>query len=217
MLDHVLAVLLLLILPARALWRSLTPRPESSKAGRYRATIMTVVGLLVLLTADWLLAARSVTALGLTVPTTMPALIGVGIAVTIILVLGVAMRRTGASGGDDAARARREMLPDNAVELRLFVLFAVAVGFGWEVLYRGFLLFYLASYVDLPPAVVAAAVAYGAAHGFRSWSLFAGSIASAFAFTIGYALTQNLWWLILLHVALPLTGLLVCQSQSAKR
>lgn len=41
----------------------------------------------------------------------------------------------------------------------------------------------------LPGGVVAAALTYGAAHGFKSRGQFAGSIVAAIAFTIGYAAT----------------------------
>ena len=91
----------------------------------------------------------------------------------------------------------------------MFALLAFAAGFGWEVLYRGFLLFYLQPYVGLAGAVFVSAIVYGAAHEFRSWSQSAASIAAAFSFTIGYALTDNLWWLILLHTGLPLVGIMI--------
>lgn len=52
-------------------------------------------------------------------------------------------------------------------------------------------------------AVVLAAVSYGAGHGYKSFKQFAGSIGVSLAFTIGYALTGSLWWLIVLHAAAP--------------
>ena len=59
----------------------------------------------------------------------------------------------------------------------------------------------------LPLAVALAAIAYGAGHGYKNAKQFAGSIAAAFAFTIGYALTGSLWWLIVLHAAAPVSML----------
>jgi membrane protease YdiL (CAAX protease family) len=57
-------------------------------------------------------------------------------------------------------------------------------------------------------AILVVATAYGLAHGLKSMPVLLGSLASALAFTIGYALTHNLWWLILLHTGLPLIGAL---------
>jgi hypothetical protein len=54
---------------------------------------------------------------------------------------------------------------------------------------------------------VVAATAYGGAHGFRDIRQFGGSVVSALAFTMGYALTHSLWWLILIHTALPLLAI----------
>jgi membrane protease YdiL (CAAX protease family) len=72
-----------------------------------------------------------------------------------------------------------------------------------QLLYRGFLMLVLT-----PGAVILAALAYGAGHGYKSRGQFAGSIVSAFLFTIGYVLTGSLWWLMLLHMGLPLFGLI---------
>lgn len=208
MLDHLLAILLLGVVPIRALWRSRTNQPSSKpKTTRYLTTISMVAGLLILLTVDWLAMGRAAMALGLGTPRTTPALIGLGVAAALLAVLGLVSRRGSASARADVVQARRELLPETPSEVRLFLLFAAAVGFGWEVLYRGFLLLYLQPHIGLTGAVVTAALAYGLAHGFKGWGQFAGSIVAAFAFTIGYAMTGNLWWLILLHTALPLLGL----------
>lgn len=64
------------------------------------------------------------------------------------------------------------------------------IGIGWELLYRGFLLLALAPWLGTWGAVVLAAVAYGAAQGYKSPG----------------QLTGSLWWLMLLHVAMPLTA-----------
>ena len=159
MLDHILAFLLLVVIPARALWRSRTTRSnQASKTRRYLTTIGLAGGLLVFLTFDWHLAGRSVEALGLSVPATVPALIGLAITFVLLATLGVLVRRKSSAANAEAEHLRREMLPETVKEFRLFLLFALAVGFGWEVLYRGFLLFYLPPHIGLAAAVVASAI-----------------------------------------------------------
>lgn len=208
MLDHILAFLLLVVIPARALWRSRTRRlNQEPKTTRYLTTIGLVGGLLAFLVLDWHVARRPVEALGLGIPSATPALVGLAITVTLLTALAILVRRKAGEGSAIAERARRELLPATPNEVRLFLLLTMAVGFGWEVLYRGFLLFYLPAHVGLAAAVVASAVAYGAAHGFKSPGQFVGSIVAALAFAVGYALTDNLWWLIVLHTGLPLLTL----------
>ena len=121
--------------------------------------------------------------------------------------MGLAVRKHEGSGDNNGQVKGNDLLPESARDIRLFMLFVLMVGFGWEVLYRGFLLLYLPPHIGLPGAVVTAALAYGLAHGIKSRGQVIGSIIAAFAFTIGYVLTQNLWWLIILHVGLPLIGL----------
>lgn len=213
MLDHLLAVLLLLAVPVRGLWRSrvIQTSPEP-KINRYVATIGMVGVLLSLLIVDWVISGRLATSLGLGAPTSTRALAGLGIT-SVLIVLALVVRPKSSSGRKGMEQARRELLPETSNEVRLFLLLAVAVGFGWEVLYRGFLLFYLQPHIGLAGAVIVAALAYGLAHGFKGWGQFAGSIVAALAFTIGYAETGNLWWLILLHTALPLLGLFASRSR----
>lgn len=214
MLDHILAILLLVILPARALWRSRDKHSSSgSKATRYLTTIGIAVGLLVLLAIDWIVMGREITTLGLGVPVTTAAHIGIGITAVALLVLGVAVRRKPKPLKEDVASAQQELLPETPTEVRIFFLFAVVIGFAWEVLYRGFLLFYLTPHIGLAGAVCVASITYGAAHGYKTLIQFIGSIVAAFAFTIGYAITANLWWLVILHTALPLLSILAMKAK----
>lgn len=208
MLDQILAILLIAAIPARALWRSRAKsKALKTKSTRYRDTIAMVAGLLIILAIDWVATGRTAETLGLAIPSTLPALACLAVAFTMIVVLAIAIalrpvRMT------DAGGSGREMLPETLAEFRLYALFTLVAGFGWEVLYRGFLLHYLSPLVGIPAAIAIAALAYGLGHGFKSPKQLAGSLISAFAFTIGYALTANLWWLIVLHVGLPVVGVL---------
>jgi membrane protease YdiL (CAAX protease family) len=76
-------------------------------------------------------------------------------------------------------------------------------GVAWEVLFRGYLLWALTPRVGIVGAVFVASVAYGVAHGYKSPRQFTSSLVSALLFTIAYALTHSLWWLMLIHGGLP--------------
>ncbi|MDJ0276058.1 type II CAAX endopeptidase family protein [Sphingomonas sp. 2R-10] len=208
MLDHILAILLLIVVPMRALWRSRPGRPASStKITRYISTIGMVTGLLALLATSWLITGRSAEALGLAAPTSTPSLIGLGIAVVIFITLFLGRnKKPKPSQKEGIEAAQRDLFPETPKETRLFLFLCLAVGGGWEILYRGFLLYYLPSMIGLFWAVIIAAVAYGAAHGFKNPKQFVGSIVSALVFTVAYVATSNLWWLMLIHIGVMLIG-----------
>lgn len=207
MLDHVLAALLIVALPIRALCRDLRRTPPRAKLDRYRSTTLMIAALLALLGVDWVAASRRVGALGLDIPNTTPAIAALVITLVLIVVIVImGLRRVGSA--DDRPRdVQATMLPGTPQERSAFLVFVLAAGIGWEVLYRGFLLFYLTPFVGPVSAVCVSAVAYAFAHGFGGAKLFAGSLVSALLFTIGYYATSSLWWLVVLHVALPLLGL----------
>lgn len=207
--DFGLLIALLVLVPANSLVRSLAPRrgPDLSRVARYGRTIVIIGVLLVLLAFDWALTGRSLADLGLDLPPSLPGLGGLAVSAVLItamiLVTRAWPRRTGSSA-DEAAK----LMPQSPGERRIFILFALAVGCGWELLYRGFLLWALTPLATLPGAIVIAAVTYGLAHGYKTRRLFIGSLISAFLFVGAYAATGSLWWLMLLHSALPLVGLL---------
>jgi len=209
LLDMILAFLLLIVLPARALWRSQTRSSDTPRSRKYTVTILMVAGLLTILCIDWWIAGRSADALGLGLPTTTPALVGLGVSAGLLALFRFLIWYKREAPAPEAERAARQLLPQTASEIRMFVAFSLAVGLGWEVLYRGFLLFYLPLHVGLVAAVIISAIAYGVGHGFKNLGQFAGSIVAALAFAIGYALTASLWWLAILHVGLPLLTLTI--------
>ena len=203
--DLALAALLLVAFPAWQIWRSLSAgdRPKAPKLWRYLRTCAIIAALLALLAATWIAQGRSLAALGLDIPLSVAGLIALAIAAALISVLFV---------GTMAMKPRRdwltlgaELMPDTPRETAAFVAMTVLIGCGWELLYRGFLLWALSPAIGMPLAIAAAATAYGLAHGYKSRGQLFGSIVAALVFCIGYALTDSLWWLMLIHTALPLT------------
>jgi len=210
MLDSLLGLTLLFGWPIYALLRGLsTGRAPIDKRTRYRKSMAIVTVFLIVLFVDWVSHSRGLTQLGLAAPTSRFAIAGCVVAVVVAIGLFVAGRKKSAlqeaAKPDDPADP---ILPESRDELRSFVLFAIVAGLGWEVLYRGFLLFWLSPLIGLAPAVASSSIAYGLSHGSKSITQTAGSLVSALLFTTGYAATGNLWWLILLHIAMPLAVVL---------
>lgn len=213
MVEYVLAAALIGVMPARGLCKNFRRADvKTSRPRRYLTSGAIIAALLALLGYCWLHAVRSPALLGLDIPVSDRGMIGFAIAGVVFAVLAVVefvMKHRGDSASEDKARqklAGNDLLPRNRNELVLFLGFAVLAGCGWELLYRGFLIWLLTPHIGTVGAVCIAALAYGAAHGFKSRAQFLGSLVSAFAFTIAFVLTASLWWLMLIHSVAGIAG-----------
>lgn len=213
MIDYVLLVLLVGVMPARALYKSLRgARPEGNRSKTYLSSGAIILGLLVVLCYAWLHANRAPALLGLETPVSERSIIGLGIAVVLFIVLAiveVVAKHKRAGRNNAKARQRlesNELLPRNRHELILFLGFGLLAGCGWELLYRGFLIWFLVPRIGMVGAICLAALTYGVAHGYKTRGQFVGSIISAFAFTIAFVLSGSLWWLMLIHTMAALVG-----------
>jgi membrane protease YdiL (CAAX protease family) len=200
-----LAVILIFALPARAIFHSLASRPKRTRSRRYAETMVEI-----LLGGLWAVAFQEKIALadlGMGWP---PSVAGqAGLAFAVVLILGLSATVLLAKPKPTSPREQEAMadMPQDKGEAWLFGALAPVLGFGWEILYRAYLLWYLTPLVGLIPGIVIASVAYGLAHGVKDRVQVIGSIGSAFLFTIGFAVTQSLWWLVAIHTALPLIGM----------
>lgn len=211
MLDLALALYLIFVYPSAQLWRSMRQRDalKRPRGQRYLNSIRTIsVALLVLLAACcW--SGHTARDLGLALPTSGAALWCLVIPFIGLPALYLASKAkvSPEKAADMRARAEsNDMMPRTLRELKLFMLATLFIGAGWELLYRGFLTLVLAPFIGVWGAVIVAGLAYGAAHGYRSAGQLAASIISALLFGAGYVLTGSLWWLIAVHIGLPLLG-----------
>ena len=215
MLNHLLAAYLLIIFPAWNLWRSVRPasdKPPRSLMRRYWTMSCHSLVLLGLLWAGASQAGYTSGQLGFDMPLSSAGAWGLGCAVLLLAGLWaigsvIERRKTPQARAEDERRmlASSSIWPRNLAEAFAFAVSMLIVTGGWEVLYRGFLLLVLTPVTGLPLAITASALAYGIGHGYKNPKQLAGSIVSAFLFTIAFAWTQSLWWLILLHVFIPLS------------
>jgi membrane protease YdiL (CAAX protease family) len=206
MLDSLLTVCLLGLVPAYGLWRAWAQRakPPAPKARRYLQAILLAISLLSLLALDWWRSGRSAAALGLQWPPSLPGWIGMGIAATFLVGMSIAMGRAAATRQGVQADEAAALLPDTRMELWLFIAFSIVIGAGWEILFRGYLIWALEPRLTTMGAVIAAAAAYGLAHGYKTPRQLIGSLLAALIFTTGYVVTRSLWWLMLIHAGMPL-------------
>ena len=209
-LDLTLSALLILALPGYMLWRSFAARgkPPEEKIKRYARSMVIAAALDVILTVQWLRAGRSPKQLGLDFPVSQAGLIGLGIAICILVVIAATMLVRPSREANSAESQGGKLLPETRVETIVFVVLAIELGCSWEVLYRGFLLWALSPILGLTSSVLIAAGAYGVAHGFKGLKSLILGLASALVFTVAFAVTRSLWWLMLVHCGLPLVGAL---------
>ena len=206
-LDWLLLAALLLGLPTSALWRSFRPpaRPRTL-AVRYGRSMLSGAALAALLLWIWRTERRPWASLGLEWPIStlgLVAIVAAGILLG-LLVTSVMLSKTEGKVGEEQAA----MLPSDGRELALYLLMALTLGLSWELLYRGYALWALEPVLGTAGAVGLGAIAYGLAHGGYRPREWIGPTVMALLFAAAYAATRSLWWLILIHIALPLIGLL---------
>lgn len=213
--DYILIAILVAVLPAEALWKTLRApdRPKPSITTRLLRSIRVIVVLTAFLAVLWWWAARPIALLGLDLPVSTTGLIGLGAAAAILGLLAVLARSAKATAGREVSS---DLLPRTQNEKTVFVGFALAAGIGWELLYRGYLLWALTPWLGTAGAVTVAAIGYGLGHGSKGAASLAGAVVSSFLFTIAYALTGSLWWLMLLHAGLPLILMLSATGRAAR-
>lgn len=208
--ELLLALYLLLIMPVHAIWHSRQGPRDRPRMAIYRSNIARLALLLLALAACALWSGYTAQQMGLAWPPGTAGKWGLAAAVAGLaaLHLGGALyeRRMAPEkrAKSDATLREQKAMPTTPRELAVFAVLAVLLGAGWELLYRGFLLLVLAPVTGVAGAVALSALAYGMGHGYNGWKPFIGSIVAAFAFTLAYVWTGSLWWLMLIHMALPL-------------
>lgn len=225
--DLLFTLYLLVYFPLSNIWhssRKRTAKPPRPPFAWYWRQGRMALGLLIVLGIVMWLGHYSLADLGLGFPRSPAALAGLAIAVCVMLVAHVAgkwmdRRMTPEKRLDQEAKLRAMpiVMPRTTLETAAYCITMIGMTAAWEILFRGYALLVLTPVTGLPAAVALAAIAYGAGHGYKSAGQFFGAIAMSFAFTIGYALTGSLWWLIILHAAAPVSMLFVMRKVNAVR
>lgn len=221
-LDHLIAALLLVVWPlyvaryGREEMRDLTEHPEK-RLRAYRTTILFQWAHAFLVLGIWWWIGRQWTDLGVGLP------LGWGFAVALalaVVVLGVIWNQWVRVRRDPQFRARlREQLPElqgfvptTPNEVNTFRALAVTAGICEELVYRGFLLWYLGTYMPLALAVPLMMVAFGAGHLYQGVKPAAQIAAIAGIAALFYMLSGSLWIPIVLHTLVDLNQVAVARA-----
>ncbi|WP_157081320.1 hypothetical protein, partial [Novosphingobium naphthalenivorans] len=139
----ILGFILLFLVPAEALWRSLSRKSARPRPTRYRLTIakalILLLGLLVVARTEHITAA----ALGIGTHLGPGGYIGLAISLCLVGGLTLSARLAKPKITKRNRRQAADIFPENSQELRLFLIMTPLIGFAWELLYRGYLLWWL--------------------------------------------------------------------------
>lgn len=178
-LDHALAIVLAVLFPVRAAlfgYRRLTAADPSEvprvRMWLYRQGIAIQWALTAATVALWAWQGRPWSDLGV-VPRLTWGLAGVGVGFTIMVGYILAQRAKALEDVEALARLREQirnlerMMPRSDEEMRWFGWLAVTAGVCEELLYRGYLIWYLGHWFALVPAVALAGVVFGFDHAYQ--------------------------------------------------
>ena len=178
-LDHLLALVLAVLFPVRAAlfgYRRLTDADPADvprvRLWLYRQGITIQWTLATVTLALWAWQGRPWRVLGL-VPHLTWGLIGVLVGLAIVVGYVLVQRRQALEDDEALAGLRHQMrdlermMPRSDQEMRWFGRLSVTAGVCEELLYRGYLIWYLGHWMALLPAVLVAGLVFGLGHAYQ--------------------------------------------------
>jgi len=211
--DHLVVFAFAIVLPAFARYnyprfkKAVESGVADARSRQYRKTTVRQWALTLVAMAVWFRAGRSAEELGLGVPSGPRFWIGLLVATALAILW---RRMFQAAANDEAGRERlmsqlnavRPLLPSSAGELRYFTVLSITAGVCEEVLFRGYLIWYLAVYLGLPAAGVLSGVAFGLGHLYQGRRQAVKIIFLGLVFVLFYLGTGTLWIPMALHALL---------------
>lgn len=226
--DHVLAAVLAVLFPLRAAWFGYRRLAEAEPAEvprvrlwLYRQGIAIQWTLALLALALWSWQGRPWNAIGL-IPRLTWGLIGVTVGLVIIVVYVVIQRRQALADEEAMARLRRQlrnierMMPRSDEELRWFNRLSVTAGICEELLYRGYLLWYLGHWLPLVPTVLVAGLIFGLGHAYQGPRGIGVTTLVGFFMSAVYLVTGSLVASMVFHALMDLHAGYVARAALAR-
>ena len=219
-LTHLLAIYIVLVAPwlSRVLFERARKRVEAgdrlAKVRLYRPIVIDQIGSTALVVWLCFSGAIQFTKLGLGAPHSWPLSAGLAIA------LGGLLLWSGMRLQPKAQKIREKvkghgidlLIPNTMQEQRWMAAVSVGAGINEELIFRGFLFYYLAlwfPHINVLECVLLTSLFFGTGHLYQGWKgvLSTGLVGLVFAFL--YVLTGNLFAPMVLHAATDLRGLLI--------
>ena len=192
-LDHLLFIVLVTLFPVwavtfgfRRLKRATPQALPGVRRSVYRAAMVSQWVLSAATLGLWWARGRSWRHLGV-VPGPTPGLAGIAVGLGVVAWFEVRQRRQMLVDAEALAEVRRRMgrlelmLPHSPEELSAFFRLSVTAGLCEELLYRGYLIWYLTHWLGLLQAAGIASIVFGLGHAYQGWKgMLLTSIVGAF-------------------------------------
>jgi len=166
--------------------------------------------LVVCIAVLWVTRGRNPRALGLDLPLTIPGKAGLIVAAAAALALFaylfVSLAKLDAAGRAKllAKLAPSKIAPRTRGEAALFAPVSLTAGIAEELLYRGYLFWFLVPATGFAAAVVASAAIFGMGHLYQGWRGMLSTAGVGLVLGVLYAVTGSLWWVMILHAVIDL-------------
>lgn len=230
LLDHLFVLLFAVVHPIagaigfRRFMRRVGPGTSAERMRLYRKTMISHWLLLAVALSIWAVSGRGWTTLGLGFDVDLGFAMGVLLTLLGISILVLQLKSVAAA--DDRAIERiagrfgdlEVLLPRSRPELWRFYQLSLTAGVVEELLWRGFLIWYLVQYLPLWLAAVVCTLGFGVAHAYQGSKQLPAVTLAGGAFVVLYLLTGSIWLPIVLHAAVDvLQGRLAWEVTTRRR
>ena len=220
--DHTLVFLFAIVYPVasfisfRRLLRRVAEGESVNRSELYRNTFIGHWSFFLILMVAWAAMGRPWSALGISL--NVDIWFGIGALLTVLGIVALIMqiRHVRALSQDKVLEYREKighlsiMIPQNGNELARFYGLSVTAGIVEEIVWRGYLIWYLSQFMPVWAAAIVTTVGFGLAHAYQGPSQLPHITAVGAAFAGLYLLTGSIWLPIILHTAID-----VCQGRLA--
>ena len=214
--DHLFVVVFAIVVPITGFigFRRLLKRAAAgatvNRGDLYRNTAINHWILFLIALVLWSSAERPWSALGFEFSFDRWFLAALGLTIAGIVLLFVQVRQVVSAGQEELALVRAQfgklalIIPQNGNELSRFYLVSITAGIVEEVLWRGFLIWYLSQSMPLWLAAVVSSIGFGLAHAYQGTAQLPKVTLVGAAFAGLYLLSGSIWLPMLFHAALDI-------------
>ncbi len=214
--DHLFVFVFVVIYPIAGFFgfRRLLKRAESGatvdRADLYRNTAINHWILFVVALLLWSNLARPWSALGIEAVVDGWFLAALGLTIAGIVMLLLQIRQVLSAPQAELSQLRAQfgtldlIIPQNVKELTRFNLLSITAGIVEELLWRGFLIWYLGQVMPLWAAAIISSVGFGLAHAYQGLAHLPKITMVGGAFAGLYLLSGSIWLPMLLHAAVDI-------------
>jgi membrane protease YdiL (CAAX protease family) len=206
--DHLLVLIFAVIAPYQG-WRNyprflelLKKDPVNTRRGVYLSNIIALWVFTFLVLGGWIYANRPLAELGLAPLSGMSAVVSLTIVILVIAVAIVFYQSIMRLNNKYNWTFVPELLPHNQQELRIFLLLSATAGIAEEILFRGFLIWYLSQFGNTAFAVLVSSLIFAVAHAYQGLKAVAVIFPISLVFVFLYLYSGSLLPPILLHAAI---------------